>query len=213
MRTALPLMESVRVTVLPDPEAGPLTADGPVRSIQEAEVVLPVARYRELWKAENLERLARAYWAHLTRVSRGLIRVVYEPDARVVVLVSRRLPLLRFAKPDYTTDAEGGSVTWRIERGLLVAKRGRNSGMLRITVRRSDSASPAEDAALRVRTEVSNFYPFIRGDGWFARVGTRVYSATQLRIHEFVTKGFLRSLARLDLPPSAVGDLAAGERG
>jgi hypothetical protein len=206
-------MDLARVTVLPDPEAGPLTADGPVRSIQEAEVVLPVARYRELRNAAYLERLAQAYWAHLTRVSRGLIRVVYQPDAHIVVLLSRRLPLLRFAQPDYATDARGGSVTWRIERGLLVAKRGRRSGMFRISVRRGDSASPAGSAALRVRTEVSNFYPFIRGDRWFARLGTRIYSATQLRIHVLVTKGFLRSLAGLDLPPSAGGAFAANEAG
>ena len=59
-----------------------------------------------------------------------------------------------------------------------------------------------------MRTEVSNFYPFLRGGGWFARIGVRIYSATQVRIHTWVTHGFLRSLARLDLPRSPVGALA-----
>ena len=42
----------------------------------------------------------------------------------------------------------------------------------------------------------------------FARIGAHIYSATQLRIHVIVTNGFLRSLAKLDLPPSTVGALA-----
>ena len=53
---------------------------------------------------------------------------------------------------------------------------------------------------MNVRTEVSNFYPLLRGSGRFARFGVRLYTATQLRIHVWVTQGFLRSLARLDLP-------------
>lgn len=198
---------SARVRLLPDPGAGPVSAAGPVRSRQEAEVELPVDVYRDLWRAEYLERLARAYWAYLTRVSLGLIRVVYEPHARVVVLVSRRLPLLRFRRPEYVTAPGIGQVTWRIERGLLVAASGRGRGFLRIAVR---SAAPAGDgpARVRVRTEVANFYPLLRGGGRFARVGVRIYNATQLRIHLWITHGFLRSLARLELPRSPVGALA-----
>ena len=56
-------------------------------------------------------------------------------------------------------------------------------------------------------TEVSNFYPWLRGSGRLARLGTWLYERTQARIHVVVTNGFLRSLARLDLPPSRVGAL------
>ncbi len=83
--------------------------------------------------------------------------------------------------------------------------------MLRITVRSSPPSDGSDDACVRVRTEVSNFYPFLRGGGWFARIGVQVYSATQVRIHTWVTHGFLRSLARLDLPHSPVGALAPEE--
>jgi hypothetical protein len=58
---------------------------------------------------------------------------------------------------------------------------------------------------------VQNFYPLIRGSGWFARFGSFLYSFTQLKIHVIVSHGFLRSLARLDLPPSAVGALEEAE--
>lgn len=197
-----------RVTVLPDPEAGPITTTGAVKSIQEATVEMPTDTFLEMWKPEYLERLARAYWAFLTKVSLGAIRVVYEPSARTVVFISRRLPLLRFRKPEYTIGPGMGQVTWRIERGLLVAPNGRGQGMLRITVRTDEPDDDPEQASIHVRTEVSNFYPFLRGGGWFARIGVRIYSATQVRIHTWVTHGFLRSLARLDLPKSPVGALA-----
>jgi len=202
------LKTPARVTVLPDPESGPITTSGAVKSIQEATVEMPANVFREMWKPEYLERLARSYWAFLTKVSLGAIRVVYAPSSRTVVFISRRLPLLRFRKPEYTTGPGLGQVTWRIERGLLVAPNGRGQGMLRITVRSSVPEGEADTACVHVRTEVSNFYPFLRGGGWFARIGVRIYSATQVRIHTWVTHGFLRSLARLDLPRSPVGALA-----
>ncbi len=200
-----------RVRVLPDPETGPISTSGAVKSVQEATVEMPAELYRQMWKPEYLERLARSYWAFLTKISLGAIRVVYEPSSRTVVFVSRRLPLLRFRKPEYTVGPGLGQVTWRIERGLLVAPNGRGQGMLRITVRSSAPTEDSEDACVRVRTEVSNFYPFLRGGGWFARIGIQIYSATQVRIHTWVTHGFLRSLARLDLPRSPVGALAPND--
>jgi len=197
-----------RVTVLPDPETGPITTAHAVKSIQEATVEMPIDIYRQMWKPEYLERLARAYWAFLTKISFGAIRIVYEPSSRTVVFISPRLPLLRFRRPEYTIGPGLGQVIWRIERGLLVAPNGRGQGMLRITVRSHAPKDGSEDACVRVRTEIANFYPFLRGGGWFARIGVRFYSATQVRIHTWVTHGFLRSLARLDLPESPVGALA-----
>ena len=59
----------------------------------------------------------------------------------------------------------------------------------------------------RVSSEVANFYPALGGWGWFAKIGATVYRYTQLKIHVIVTNGFLRSLARLELVPSKVGQL------
>jgi phenylalanine-4-hydroxylase len=53
---------------------------------------------------------------------------------------------------------------------------------------------------VHVEVEIANFYPAIAT--WVARW---FYRQTQSRIHVMVTHGFLRSLARLDLEPSAVG--------
>lgn len=180
---------------------------GAVSSVQRAELDLPAATLERLWNAEHLERLARAYWRHLNRISLGLLRVVYEPTARIVVLLFRPLALLRFHSPDYDVAGSRASVTWPIERGLLVSREGEGTGFLRISVERVNGAGP-DEARLLVSAEVQNFYPWLRGGGRFARFGTWLYGKTQVRIHEIVTNRFLSSLASLDLPPSRVGALA-----
>ena len=199
-------MSEARVRLLPE-RREPVPAQGAARSLQEADVELPVEVLEELWRPEYLERLAHAYWLYLRRISLGLLRVFYEPNSRSVALLFRPLTLLRFRKPQYLTPPGMGQVTWPIERGVLVAREGRGRGYLRITVRRMGEADGGR-AVVRVSSEVANFYPVLRFGGRFARLGARFYSATQLRIHVWVTNGFLRSLARLDLPPSPVGALA-----
>jgi hypothetical protein len=201
-----------QVRILREPESDELAASGAVASIQEAEAAIPRPLLEPLWKPEYLERLARGYWRFLTTISLGLIRVVYAPASRTVVLLSRRLPLLRFSAPEYELRPDAGSVMWPIERGLLVAREGRDRGFLRIDVRRCGEVDAGLDAGagnelVRVRVEVRNFYPWIRGRGRFARVGTWLYSKTQLQVHRLVCRLFLRSLVRLDLPPSRVGAL------
>ncbi len=194
-------------------EKTPVHPDGPAGSAQEADAYLPEETFEHLWRPEYLERLARSYWRYLSKVSLGTIRVIYEPGARSIVFINPRIVLLRFRRPRYDTGPGFGQVTWPIERGLLVSSPGR--GFLRISVRHLEPGNDAEPGCerLRIRSEVSNFYPFLRGSGWFARIGAHIYSATQLRIHVLVTYGFLRSLARLDLPPSAVGALADDDPG
>lgn len=193
-----------QVLLLPERDRSPVAPEGAVHSAQEAIVRLPAETLEEVWQPEYLERLARAYWRYLSRISLGTIRVVYAEDSRTVVLLTRHLPLLRFAAPEYEMEADAASVTWRIQRGLLVAREGRNGGFLRISVRRRDA--PGE---LHLSVEVRNFYPWLRGRGRFARFGAWLYGQTQVRIHRLVTFGFLRSLARLDLPPSRIGALRA----
>ena len=194
----------LRVRVLPDPERGPVTPNGPLRSIQEAEVETDPAILDELWRAETLERLARGYWRYLNRISLRLLRVVFTGSSRSIVLVSGRLELLRFRAPRFDTGPGFGRVTWPIERGLLVAPGGRGRGYLSFDVRRID-AEPGGKPSVRIRAVVTNFYPLLRGSGWFARVGAFIYAQTQLRIHVLVTRGFLRSLERNELPPLRPG--------
>jgi hypothetical protein len=173
---------------------------GAVRSVQKADLMIDEATLREIWTPLHLERLARTYWRFLTRVTLGLIRVRYTQGARAVVLLTAPLRLLTFQAPEYEMDATHGLVRWRIERGLLVSRRGRGgSGYLQIDVHRSAGDDP-EHARLHVEVEVANFYPSIS-----SRLGQRLYNATQSRLHVIVTYGFLRSLARLDLAESKVG--------
>jgi hypothetical protein len=116
----------------------------------------------------------------------------------------RPLTLLRFEPPEYTTEDDRGSITWRIRDGLLVARAGHGSGFLRIDAQRlsGPAAAPPGMGAIRIEVEVANFYPSIA-----AGLSTPVYEMTQSALHVLVTHAFLRSLANLDLAQSKVGSL------
>src|SRR3954447_13859983 len=185
--------------------------DGSVTTKQVADIYLPESELDSIWSIEYLERLARTYWRFLTRVSLGLIRVLYTPESRQIVFLGRPFKLLTFKAPEYETESRLGRVTWRIDKGLLVAPRGRGKGYLRIEVERREdwSDGPGGVQIARVTSEVGNFYPMIVGWGWFAKIGRFIYQITQLAIHAVVTEAFFRSLARLDLAPSVVGAMRA----
>ena len=181
-----------------DPESGA------VRSIQKADMLIDERALAEIWTPTHLERLARTYWRFLTRVTLGLIQVRYTEQERWVVLLISPLRLLTFHAPEYELDPRRGMVRWRIARGLLVSRRGRDGdGHLQIEVRRGAGGEDGR-ARLHVEVEVANFYPSIA-----SAISLRFYNATQSRIHVIVTYGFLRSLARLDLAESRVGRLVA----
>jgi hypothetical protein len=189
----------VQIVAVEQPVSAPEEGIG---SRQVAEVSLPRSELERVWSPEYLERLARTYWRFLTRVSLGLLRVLYTPDSREVVVLRRPFVLLRFRAPEYAFHADGGTVTWPIDRGLLVASRGRGRGYLRLTVQRrpSDDDGRGHEAIAVVTSEVVNFYPMIA-----SRLGRWIYDQTQLRIHVVVTHAFLRSLANLELEESRTG--------
>ncbi len=190
--------------VIADPEHSTVIADGAVRSVQAAELTLPHAEVEELWTPVNLERLARTYWRFLTRATLGLIRIFYTERERFVALLFRPFVLLSFRAPEYELDANRGIVRWRIEKGVLVSRRGRSGdGYLEIEVSRRPADDPGSDV-IRCAVEVANFYPALASG-----IANWVYLNTQSRIHVLVTHGFLRSLARLDLADSQVGYFAS----
>jgi hypothetical protein len=180
-----------------DPETGAVT------SIQSADLVLPKEALEAIWSPMHLERLARTYWRFLSRATLNLIQVTYREDGRDVKLLGL-IPLLTFERPEYEMDGDRGIVRWRIEKGFLVAKPGRNGrGYLEIDVQRRPSYDTPGSAIAHVEVEVANFYPAIAHG-----ISRWVYENTQSRIHVLVTHGFLRSLAKLDLDESRVGRFA-----
>jgi hypothetical protein len=199
-----------RVRVVKQPETTS-NSDGSVTSRNIADITVPETELQRIWKTEYLERLAATYWRFLTRVSLGLIRVCYGPDSREIVLLTKPFVLLRFFAPEYDTDAEQGTVTWRINKGFLVAPQGRGKGVLRISVERNDDPDTEGEIELRVYSEVANFYPLLAGWGWWKRIGGVIYRFTQYTIHNIVTNAFFNSLASLDLEESRVGKFREDE--
>lgn len=196
-----------RVQIVHVPEQG-YQPDGTVTTRQEAEGTLPRETLDRLWTAENLENLARTYWAFLTRVSLGMLRIRYGPDSREVVLFGF-IVLLRFHRPEYETSPTRGCVTWRINKGLLVAPGGRNKGHLRICVERPAEANGNDEVSVLISSEVGGFLPTLSFPGLrkLSDFGRWFYNQTQLRIHVIVTHAFLKSLGNLELEQSQVGSL------
>jgi hypothetical protein len=198
-----------RPPVIPGAEVGKLrdetTVDaetGAVTSRQAGDIVLPAEAIEGLWDPEHLERVARTYWTTLQRFTLGLMHVAYTPTERSVVLLISQLRLLTFKAPEYEMDACRGIVRWRIEKGLLVSKRGLDGdGYLEIDIRRHDEPERSK-VRLSVAVEVANYYPRLGG------MSRRLYSATQSRIHVISCNYFLRRLVRRDLARSKVGQFA-----
>jgi hypothetical protein len=196
-----------RAAIVSPPRSTVMASDGAVRSAQSAELTLPRGELDRVWNAPNLENLGRTYWRFLSRVTLGLIRVRYGDDERRVVFLARPFTLLRFEAPEYTFEANHGSIKWRIRDGLLVSRGGRGCGFLAINVTRLDDGTDDGLARIRIEVEVANFYPAIAES-----FSTPVYEATQSSLHVLVTHAYLRSLATLDLARSKVGKLR-GEAG
>jgi hypothetical protein len=200
-----PLPASVKIVHVPEQGYAP---DGSVTTRQEAELTVPCDVLERLWTPENLENLARTYWAFLTRVSLGLLKVRYGTECRDIVLFGK-IVLLRFHKPEYETSSARGCVTWRIEKGLLVAPGGRNKGHLQICVDRPADLNGDGEVTVHVSSEVGAFVPMLSFPGLrlLTGFGRWLYRQTQLRIHVIVTHAFLKSLGNLELESSRVGSL------
>ncbi|HEY5317321.1 MAG TPA: hypothetical protein VIJ20_05035, partial [Solirubrobacteraceae bacterium] len=125
-----------RAVIVSPRQSTVIAKDGGVRSVQSAELTMAATDLDRLWTPTSLEDLGRTYWRFLSRVTLGLIRVVYGQDERAVVLLARPLTLLRFDAPEYVIEADHGNVRWRIRDGLLVTSSGRGSGFLSLDVRR-----------------------------------------------------------------------------
>jgi hypothetical protein len=178
-----------------DPDRlGKVPLTGAVSSQQSGELELgrPIS---QVLTREFLSWAAAEYWRLIARFTLGLVRVASTGSDQCVVLVARPLVLLRFHAPEYELEEGGGSVTWRIKRGILVARDGRDRGFLRFSIAQVGPRDGDARNRVSVLMEVQNFYPWLRGRGIFARLGVWIYANSQQRIHRLVTRRFLRRLA------------------
>lgn len=198
--------EQIRIGRLVD-HTGLDAESGSVYSIQTATITTPTARLDQIWSPAHLERFARAYWRYMERFSLGLVRVHYDDRGRYVCFLHRRICLLGFGEPEYEFGPTLGVVRWPIGRGLLVSRKGRDRGFLEIEVHRRDDAGTTRDgqplSRAYVELEVAQFYPTMSSG-----IAYWVYKQTQSRYHVLLAYGFIRSLAKADLPESPVGRFA-----
>ena len=136
-----------RVQIIETPH-GSKAEDGSVTTKQVAAVTLPRSELDRIWNAEYLERLARTYWRFLTRVSLGILRVLYKPDSREIVVLFRPLTLLRFHAPEYEIEADRGTVTWRIDEGPAGGADGARQGLPAAHGRAPPAAEDSDEPGL-----------------------------------------------------------------
>ena len=140
-----------------------IAGDGAVRSVQSAELSVSEPDFERLWVAASLEKLARTYWRFLSRVTLGLIRVIYGEDERSVVLLARPLTLLRFGAPEYTSSKATATSAGRSATGSSWLAPGAAAAFCRSTFARSRRSTTAagRPPTVRIEVEVANFYPAI----------------------------------------------------
>ena len=173
---------------------------------------MPESDLEPIWTPTYLERLARTYWRYLSRVTLGLIRVVYTPDGAhggADRPPDRAAPLPRAGVRDGRGPRRRALADPRRPPRRVGGPRGRRLP--------GDRRAPPPAGRARhrprinVEVEIASFYPAIA-----LRIARWFYANTQSRIHVLVTHGFLRSLAKLELEESAVGRFAVpgtGARG
>ena len=155
-----------RVTIVDEPRSG-YAEDGSIGSKQSAEVTLPRAGAR----ADVVGRVPRAPRPHLLELPDPLLARTScacstREDAREVVVFRRPFVLLRFHKPEYHLEPDGGTVTWPIDKGLLVAPAGRGAGYLRLSVSRPTRRTTRRTRSPpRVTSEVVELLSADRGLG------------------------------------------------
>ena len=168
-----------------------------VRSIQRGEFRMGSAALEKAWSPEGLACLAGQYWRPIVQRSGRLLRLVRTDHGPRLVLIVAPLALIRLHPPRYALSDDTAEVSWRIESGLLVATTPASDGaVLRILARRERDARSPDDALLHLSVEVEGYQPRLRGRGRFARVGIWVYRRTQLRIHMWQARAFMRSVGR-----------------
>jgi hypothetical protein len=171
-----------------------------VRSVQRAEYRLSAAALEKKWSPEGLACLARQFWRPVSEGSGGILRLLRTDHGQRLVMGLAPLTLISFDRPRYALGQDTGEVSWAIKSGLLVAASPlRDRGILRLTIRRRQGDGDPDVAELKLTVEVEGFQPRLRGSGRFARLGTWLYRRTQLKLHVWQARAFMRALAPLPL--------------
>lgn len=167
------------------------------RSVASRQWVrLPVACPEGEKAARLLRALDRAYLSWIERTTAGTVGVTVSPDggARAAIVpfgptgLVLAPPVLELGGPAATPgarDPRGGSILRPILEGCLVARTGGRIGVLL----QPSALGPFETL---VAVDLLGFWPLLRELGWPGRL---VYRRTQARVHERLSRSYLRHTA------------------
>lgn len=141
------------------------TSDGAIEAEQRVALGRPVVAF----STAGAERLGRAYWREVRRVTGSLVGV-RERDSAVELRLLRRGPvLLRFGRPTLEADPSRAVCTYPISGGLLT--------------RRAGGEIAFEQTEVALRSTIHGFFPRIA-----------FYDRLQGRAHVAVSRRYFRRL-------------------
>ena len=168
--------QATEVKILDPGETVKVSRSGAVGSVQEAEIIVERDFLERIWTPDSLELLARGYWAFLRKPSSGSSGSIYAHDVadrdrvRPDPAAPLRRPQLRdrrrarAASPGRSTAASSSPA-----RAAARATCASRSSAATATGSTTRPTPKLDEVRLIARVEVENFYPGLRGRGWFAR--------------------------------------------
>jgi hypothetical protein len=153
--------------------------DGAVESEQRATLPEPVVEF----SAAGAERLGRAYWREVHRVTWSLVRPRERRGSLELRLLGRGPALLRFGRPSVEATETLASCTYPIEGGLLAS---RSAG--EITFVQTGGPEPA------VRSTIRGFFPRLAAREGEPDWAGALYSQLQSRVHVAISRRYFAGL-------------------
>jgi hypothetical protein len=141
------------------------TADGAIESEQRVVLARPVVEF----SAAGAERLGRAYWREVRRLTGALVRMRERDGAVELRLLGRGPVLLRFGRPTFEATQTQATCSYPIAGGLLA--------------RRAAGEISFEQQPGSLRSTIHGFFPRVA-----------FYDRLQGRAHVAVSRRYFRRL-------------------
>ena len=152
------------------------TEDGAVESEQRVSLETPVVEF----SSAGAERLGRAYWREVRRLTLSVVRVRERDGALELRLLGRGPALLRFGPPAIEATEERAFCSYPIEGGLLAS---RAAGELTF-----------EQTANAMRSTIRGFFPRLAAREGEPDWTGALYNEVQSRAHVAISRRYFERM-------------------